>query len=100
MQIHKSYSSRHRKNSKLIDGVDITGGIDITPGININNQSPKAYIQIRNPVKNITKKLTAKDIVFYFNKQKHTKSLKKRLQSSTPRRKSRRKSRRISRRNQ
>lgn len=89
MKIHKRYSSRHRENGKLIDGIDITGGIDITPGININNRSPKAYIKIHNLVKNKTKKLTSKDIVDYLNNRKRGKSLKKRLQS---RRKSRRKS--------
>lgn len=92
MKIHKRYSSRHRQNGKLIDGIDITGGIDITPGININNRSPKAYIKIHNPVKNKTKKLTSKDIMDYLNNRKRGKSLKKRIQSSTPRRKSRRKS--------
>ena len=84
MQIHKSSSSRHWKNGRLVDGIDITGGVDITTGVDINNKSlpsPKAYIKIHDPVKHTTEKLTTEDILSYFKKRKGNKSLKKRLQS-------------------
>ena len=102
MQIHKSASSRHWKNGRLVDGIDITEGIDITTGVDINNKppsSPKAFIKIHDPVKHTTENLTSEDISSYVNNlpnnsiRKSKKTLKKKisLHHRTPSRKKRKK---------
>jgi hypothetical protein len=101
MQIHKSSSSRHWKNGRLVDGIDITGGIDITTGVDINNKSsssPKAFLTIHDPVKHTIENLTTDDIESYMdnlpnNVQKSENNLKKTISQhhGTPSRKKKKK---------